>query len=54
MGFGRTLGAIQQSGTIVVSATGHILFIRRATLPFQAFDERSLLAILEREQARVA
>ena len=47
-GFGRTLGAIQQSGTIVASGDGVILDVRRATLPFQAFDERALLALLQR------
>lgn len=45
-GFGRTLGAIQQSGTIVASADGTILDVRRATLPFQAFDEHALLALV--------
>lgn len=54
VGFGRTLGAIQQSGTLVVTATGRVLLQRRATLPFQSFDERAVLALLEQEQARVA
>lgn len=53
-GFGRTLGAIQQSGTLVVSAAGRLLLVRRATLPFQAFDERELLGLLEQQQPQVA
>lgn len=45
-GFGRTLGAVQQSGTIVADGGGRIVHVRRATLPFQAFHERELLALL--------
>lgn len=45
-GFGRTLGAIQQSGTVVADGDGTVLHVRRATIPFQAFHERELLALL--------
>ncbi len=44
-GFERTLGAVQQSGTVIVQH-GRVQALRRATLPFQAFDERELLRIL--------
>ena len=50
-GFHRTLGAIQQSGTLVADANGQVLSVRRATLPFQAFDEHELLALLETSAA---
>lgn len=45
-GMGRTLNAIQQSGTIVADGAGKVLAITRATLPFLAFDERALLRLL--------
>jgi hypothetical protein len=47
-GFERTLGAVQQSGT-VIARDGKILAVRRATLPFQAFDERELVRLLQSE-----
>lgn len=51
IGFTRTLGAIQQSGTVVATADGRVVSVRRATLPFQAFDERELFAALEANRA---
>ncbi len=50
-GFGRTLGAIQQSGTIIADGAGVVVEVRRATLPFQAFDEAWLLRTVEIERA---
>lgn len=41
-GFSRVLGIGQQSGTIVATADGVVAGVRRATVPFQAFDEREL------------
>lgn len=52
VGFTKTLGAIQQSGTIVATARGRVLSVRQATLPPQAFDERELFEILESQAAR--
>lgn len=46
-GLGRALfGQVQQSGTVVVDAQGRAVLVRRATLPFQSFDEGELLARL--------
>jgi hypothetical protein len=45
-GFGRPLGVIQTSGTIVADAGGVVLDVRRALTPFQAFNERELLALI--------
>lgn len=45
-GFERTLGAVQQSGT-VVARDGRVVAVRRAILPFQAFDERELMRTLQ-------
>jgi peroxiredoxin len=44
-GFGVSF-AIQQSGTLIVATDGTILRARRATLPFQAFNEREVLEAL--------
>ncbi len=52
-GFGVSFG-IQRSGTLVVAADGTILHARRATLPFQAFSESEVLAVLERPGDRRA
>lgn len=52
-GLGRTLAAIQQSGTIVAQR-GVVLDVRRATLPFRAFDERALLGLLREAGAAAA
>jgi len=46
-GFHRTLGAIQQSGTVTARRDGQIVNLRRSTLPFQAFNERELLNDLQ-------
>lgn len=54
-GLGRALfGRIQQSGTIVVEAGGRVILSRRATLPFQSFDENELLARLVGQVETVA
>ena len=46
-GLGHALfGRVQQSGTFLVGADGRLLIVRRATLPFQAFDEHELLDTL--------
>jgi peroxiredoxin len=47
------LGAMQQSGTAVIDESGAVLLLRRATLPFNALDERELFAALE-SRARAA
>lgn len=47
-GLGRAFfGRLQQSGTIVVDQDGRVLLARRASLPFQSFEERELFATLE-------
>lgn len=46
--FHRTLGAIQQSGTITSRRDGSVLHVRKASLPFQAFHEGELLDLLQR------
>ncbi|MFZ5890017.1 MAG: redoxin domain-containing protein [Myxococcota bacterium] len=48
VGFSQVLGALQQSGTIVADPKGRVLSVRRSTLPFQAFDERELLELLQK------
>ncbi len=49
-GLGRALfGKVQQSGTVLVDGGGVVRLVRRATIPFQAFDERELLAALRGE-----
>jgi len=46
VGFAKTLGALQQSGTVVATATGQVVSVRQATLPPKAFDEGELLKAL--------
>ncbi len=49
-GLSRALfGKVQQSGTVLVDGAGVVRLVRRATIPFQAFDERELLAALRGE-----
>jgi len=53
-GFGKTLGALQQSGTVVATAAGEVLSVRQAMLPPQAFDERELMQALAATRAEQA
>ena len=46
VGFTKTLGALQQSGTVIATAAGQVLSVRQAMLPPQAFDERELMQAL--------
>lgn len=54
VGFTRTLGALQQSGTVIATAAGQVLSVRQATLPPQAFDERELMQVLGATRAEQA
>jgi len=46
-GFGRRMGVIQQSGTVLVDRDGIIRYAERGLNPFEALDPGALLRVLE-------
>lgn len=42
----KLLGSIQQSGTLIVSATGDILYSKTATIPLESFSHKEVRTFL--------